>query len=84
MPRSHDMDSYIDAQLGRAAAGAMAPFAQVARSTGLAVGATSYRDPRRQWSRSWAPGEDGQLRDSAMFSIVAAEWPERRAALGQT
>ena len=30
----------------------------------------------RCWSRSWAPGEDGMLRDSAMYSIVATEWPE--------
>src|SRR5450755_1646346 len=29
----------------------------------------------RSWSRSWAPGEDGQLRDSAMYSVIAAEWP---------
>ncbi|GJF31017.1 N-acetyltransferase [Kitasatospora sp. NE20-6] len=35
----------------------------------------------RNWSRSWAPGEDGLLRDAAIFSIVAEEWPERRAAL---
>lgn len=35
----------------------------------------------RSWSRSWAPGEDGKLRDSAMFSITANEWPERRARL---
>ncbi|PAZ15322.1 GNAT family N-acetyltransferase [Streptomyces sp. SA15] len=35
----------------------------------------------RNWSRSWAPGEDGRLRDSAIFSITAAEWPERRARL---
>ena len=32
----------------------------------------------RNWSRSWAPGEDGRLRDSAIFSITAEEWPERR------
>ncbi|MFI6486537.1 GNAT family N-acetyltransferase [Streptomyces sp. NPDC050564] len=30
----------------------------------------------RNWSRSWAPGEDGRLRDSAIYSITAAEWPE--------
>jgi RimJ/RimL family protein N-acetyltransferase len=30
----------------------------------------------RCWSQSWAPGEDGLLRDSAMYSVVAAEWPE--------
>jgi RimJ/RimL family protein N-acetyltransferase len=35
----------------------------------------------RNWSRSWAPGEDGRLRDSAMFSIIAAEWPECRSRL---
>lgn len=35
----------------------------------------------RNWSRSWAPGEDGRLRDSAIFSITAAEWPEARARL---
>ncbi|MER5430658.1 GNAT family protein [Streptomyces sp. NPDC002588] len=35
----------------------------------------------RNWSRSWAPGEDGRLRDSAIFSITADEWPERRALL---
>jgi RimJ/RimL family protein N-acetyltransferase len=29
----------------------------------------------RSWSESWAPGEEGQLRDSAMYSVVAAEWP---------
>ncbi|WP_213450346.1 GNAT family N-acetyltransferase [Rhizomonospora bruguierae] len=35
----------------------------------------------RNWSRSWAPGEGGLLRDSALYSIVAAEWPEVRARL---
>ncbi|CAM5431071.1 GNAT family N-acetyltransferase [Streptomyces aurantiogriseus] len=35
----------------------------------------------RNWSRSWAPGEDGRLRDSAIFSITAEEWPERRVRL---
>jgi RimJ/RimL family protein N-acetyltransferase len=35
----------------------------------------------RAWSRSWAPGEDGLLRDSAIYSIVAEEWPECRARL---
>ncbi|WP_225839343.1 GNAT family N-acetyltransferase [Streptomyces sp. NK08204] len=37
----------------------------------------------RNWSRSWVPGEEGQLRDSAIHSITAAEWPERRAELQQ-
>ncbi|MEV6926940.1 GNAT family protein [Dactylosporangium sp. NPDC051485] len=35
----------------------------------------------RSWSQSWAPGEDGLLRDSAMFSIIDAEWPQCRVAL---
>lgn len=35
----------------------------------------------RSWSRSWAPGEEGLLRDSAIYSIVASEWPECRARL---
>ncbi|MDR6978670.1 RimJ/RimL family protein N-acetyltransferase [Streptomyces sp. 3330] len=34
----------------------------------------------RNWSRSWAPGEDDRLRDSAIFSVTEEEWPlcERR------
>lgn len=35
----------------------------------------------RHWSPSRAPGEDGLLRDSAMFSVIAAEWPVTKAAL---
>ena len=35
----------------------------------------------RQWSPSHAPGEDGRLRDSAMFSVIATEWPATKAAL---
>jgi len=35
----------------------------------------------RSWSRSHAPGEDGQLRDSAMFSVLAPEWPTVKLAL---
>ncbi|HEY0541314.1 MAG TPA: GNAT family protein [Actinoallomurus sp.] len=35
----------------------------------------------RSWSPSWAPGEEGMLRDSAMFSVVAAEWPAVKSAL---
>ncbi|MFD0258183.1 GNAT family N-acetyltransferase [Kitasatospora indigofera] len=155
VPRAEEVGRYIDEQLGRAAAGKLAPYAQVERASGRAVGVTAYWDPRlwpeqdrlcavevgftwlaasaqgtginteaklllfrhafeewgvsrvdlktdarnsrsraaiekagarfegvlRNWSKSWAPGEDGRLRDSAMFSIVAAEWPQCRAAL---
>lgn len=35
----------------------------------------------RQWSPSHAPGEQGLLRDSAMFSVIACDWPAVRAAL---
>lgn len=35
----------------------------------------------RSWSPSWAPGEAGMLRDSAMFSVIAAEWPAVKSAL---
>ncbi|MFB9525538.1 GNAT family N-acetyltransferase [Nonomuraea roseola] len=35
----------------------------------------------RGWSPSWAPGEEGKVRDSAMFSVIAPEWPEVKARL---
>jgi N-acetyltransferase len=35
----------------------------------------------RNWSRSWAPGEEGKLRDSAIFSVTAAEWPAVKSSL---
>ncbi|MCX5402342.1 GNAT family N-acetyltransferase [Streptomyces sp. NBC_00102] len=155
VPRAGDAARYIDEQLARAAAGGVAPYAQVSVATGRAVGATAYLDPRlwpgedrlcavevgftwlaasaqgtginseaklllfqhafeewgvarvdlktdarntrcraaleavgarfegvlRQWSTSWAPGEDGLLRDSAMFSVIAADWPRTRTRL---
>jgi RimJ/RimL family protein N-acetyltransferase len=157
VPTAAEVEGYIDAQLARAAAGKLAPYAQVDQVSGRAVGATAYWDPRlwpdrdglcaievgftwlaasaqgtgvnaeakyllfrhafenwgvarvdlktdarngrsraaieaagarfegvlRNWSRSWAPGEDGQLRDSAIFSITAAEWPDCRTRLEQ-
>lgn len=157
VPRAAEVGAYVDAQLARAAQGTLAPYAQVDRATGRAVGATAYWDPRpwptgdrdgvyavevgytwlaasaqgtgvnteakyllfrhafenwgvarvdlktdarnarsraaiaatgarfegvlRNWSRSWVPGEDGRLRDSAMFSVISAEWPECRDRL---
>jgi len=154
-PIAATVDAYIDAQLGRAETGMMAPYAQVQISSGRAVGATAYWNPRlwpgreelcaveigftwlaasaqgtginpeaklllfrqafeawrvvrvdlktdarnmrsraaiealgarfegvlRKWSQSWAPGEDGQLRDSAIYSVIASEWPECRRRL---
>jgi N-acetyltransferase len=35
----------------------------------------------RKWSRSWAPGEEGKLRDSAMYSVIDSEWPACEAHL---
>ncbi len=35
----------------------------------------------RAWQPSQVPGEDGRSRDTAMYSIVADEWPAVRAAL---
>lgn len=35
----------------------------------------------RHWSQSHAPGEQGLLRDSAMYSVIAAEWPATKGAL---
>ncbi|MGH3846404.1 MAG: GNAT family N-acetyltransferase, partial [Pseudonocardiaceae bacterium] len=28
----------------------------------------------RNWSMSWAPGEQNRLRDSAMYSVITSEW----------
>lgn len=157
VPRADEVADYVDAQLARAASGRLAPYAQISRATGRAVGATSYWEPRswrsddtldaieigftwlarsaqgtgvnaeaklllfrhafeewdvervdlktdarnarsraaiesvgahfegvlRNWSRSWAPGEEKELRDSAIFSITAEEWPDRRKRLEQ-
>jgi len=38
-----------------------------------ALGGT-FEGVLRSWSMSWAPGEVGLLRDSAMYSVVAPEW----------
>jgi RimJ/RimL family protein N-acetyltransferase len=38
------------------------------------IGAT-FEGVLRKWSQSWAPNEQGQLRDSAMYSIIDSEWP---------
>jgi RimJ/RimL family protein N-acetyltransferase len=35
----------------------------------------------RHWSPSHTPGEEGLLRDSAMFSVIAPEWPATKATL---
>jgi len=45
-----------------------------------ALGAT-FEGVLRSWSMSWAPGDEGQLRDSAMYSVIAAEWDAVRSRL---
>jgi N-acetyltransferase len=45
-----------------------------------AVGAR-FEGVLRNWSPSWAPGEEGKLRDSAIFSVIAAEWPSVKSSL---
>src|SRR5688500_1756450 len=52
VPKADEVGAYIEAQLGRAAAGKLAPYAQISQVSGRAVGSTSYWDPRL-----W-PGED--------------------------
>jgi RimJ/RimL family protein N-acetyltransferase len=37
----------------------------------------------RNWSPSRAPGEEGKLRDSAIFSVTAAEWPAVKSSLAK-
>jgi RimJ/RimL family protein N-acetyltransferase len=45
-----------------------------------ALGAT-FEGVLRNWQPSHAEGEDGLLRDTAMFAIVVADWPEVRSGL---
>lgn len=52
VPTAAGVEGYVDAQLARAAAGKLAPYAQVERATGRAVGATAFWDPR-----PWPTGE---------------------------
>jgi RimJ/RimL family protein N-acetyltransferase len=35
----------------------------------------------RRWQPSYVPGEEGRLRDTAMYSVVQEEWPAVRAGL---
>jgi hypothetical protein len=50
------------------------------RAAILRIGA-QFEGVLRSWQPSFAPGEASMLRDSAMFSIVAAEWPRVKAHL---
>ena len=46
----------------------------------LGLGAT-FEGVLRRWQPSHVPGEEGQLRDSAMYSVIADEWPAVRKRL---
>jgi RimJ/RimL family protein N-acetyltransferase len=50
------------------------------RNAIAALGAT-LEGVLRNWQPSHARGEDGRLRDSAIYSITDAEWPAVRARL---
>jgi len=149
VPRSFEVEEYLDSLLRRRQSGKFIPFAQIRLSDDRAVGCTAFWDPRtwpdrselcaveigftwlgasaqrtginvesklllfkqafeqmnvvrvdlktdarnersrraieglgaqfegvlRNWSQSWAPGEEGQLRNTAMFSVISSEWP---------
>ncbi len=155
VPRAWQVEEYLTAHFERARDGQLAPFAQIRKSDGRAVGCTAYWDPRlwpgrpelcaveigwtwlaasaqrtginveaklllmehafeslgvirvdlktdarnersrqaierlgatlegvlRSWSPSHAPGEEGRLRDSAMFSVTASDWPTVKSYL---
>ena len=50
------------------------------RAAILRIGA-QFEGVLRSWQPSFVPGEETALRDSAMFSIVAAEWPSVKVRL---
>jgi len=53
---------------------------QRSRRAITALGA-QFEGVLRNWSPSWVAGEAGQLRDSAMFSVIASEWPSVKSRL---
>ncbi len=66
MPTTAEVGGYIDAQFARNVTGQLAPYAQVERASGRAVGATAYWDPRL-----WPPG-DGLCAVELSFTWLAA------------
>jgi N-acetyltransferase len=47
----------------------------------IAATGARFEGVLRSWSPSWVAGEEGRLRDSAMFSVIASEWPTVRSSL---
>ncbi len=50
------------------------------RNAILRIGAT-FEGVLRHWQPSMVPGEEGRLRDSAIFSVLDTEWPAVRERL---
>ena len=50
------------------------------RAAIAALGA-QFEGVLRSWSPSWVAGEEGKLRDSALFSVIEAEWPTVQSSL---
>ncbi|MFG3053011.1 hypothetical protein ACGFZP_18950 [Kitasatospora sp. NPDC048239] len=56
--------------------------ARNSRSTvALGVVGAPFEGVLRYWCRSWVSGEVDRLRDLAVFSITAEEWPNCRERL---
>ena len=53
---------------------------EAARAAIAATGAT-FEAVLRAWQPSLAPGEEGRVRDTAMFSVTPPEWPRVRVRL---
>jgi N-acetyltransferase len=47
----------------------------------IAATGAHFEGVLRSWSPSWVPGEEGRLRDSALFSVIEAEWPTVKSSL---
>lgn len=96
IPRAAGTAAYVKAQLTR---DGVRPFAQVRVADGAPVGCTACYNQRshqsierlgarfegvlRNWGPSRVPGEEGRPRDSAIFSVIAAEWPQVKSALNR-
>jgi RimJ/RimL family protein N-acetyltransferase len=53
------------------------------RNAILRMGAT-FEGVLRHWQPSMVPGEEGQLRNSAIYSVLDTEWPDVRQRLQST
>jgi N-acetyltransferase len=51
--------------------------------TAIAGFGARFEGVLRNWGPSWAPGEEGGLRDAAIFSVTDTEWPAVKYALSR-